>query len=304
MTELPADPIGAAWLARAYDVVPLGPLAVVSQVGGRRSTEVNDGFRLETYPEAMRPPANPAAHLQFHLRHEVPHLEFLARLFERTGLGVVQAWVAAEPTGRARGKRHEHLLRAGARQRQPGGDAAFLPDGGQDRGAGPGGGAGCGGAVWRAHRRVRRRPPGARGGVDDPAGEQSQLRYRRGGRSGGAGTAFRRRHGAAQGGLPLDDAGLADLQREILGERTTIQHFGVRQSPVFVGEMVRYQEVVHYVAPPDDAAAAMLQGLRVFLERTRGQSSTMRSAVAAFGFVYIHPLADGNGRVHRFTRAG
>jgi Fic family protein len=22
--------------------------------------------------------------------------------------------------------------------------------------------------------------------------------------------------------------------------------------------------------------------------------------VAAFGFVYIHPLADGNGRVHRF----
>ncbi|MHC8303709.1 Fic family protein [Pseudomonas sp. PB3P13] len=26
----------------------------------------------------------------------------------------------------------------------------------------------------------------------------------------------------------------------------------------------------------------------------------MRSAVAAFAFVYIHPLADGNGRVHRF----
>lgn len=26
----------------------------------------------------------------------------------------------------------------------------------------------------------------------------------------------------------------------------------------------------------------------------------MRSSVAAFGFVYIHPLADGNGRVHRF----
>jgi Fic family protein len=26
----------------------------------------------------------------------------------------------------------------------------------------------------------------------------------------------------------------------------------------------------------------------------------MRGAVAAFGFIYIHPLADGNGRVHRF----
>ena len=26
----------------------------------------------------------------------------------------------------------------------------------------------------------------------------------------------------------------------------------------------------------------------------------MRSAMLAFGFVTIHPLADGNGRVHRF----
>ncbi|WP_308813335.1 Fic family protein [Pseudomonas capeferrum] len=38
-------------------------------------------------------------------------------------------------------------------------------------------------------------------------------------------------------------------------------------------------------------------GLRVFLERAEGQSRVMRSAIAAFGFVYIHPLADGNGRV-------
>jgi hypothetical protein len=44
----------------------------------------------------------------------------------------------------------------------------------------------------------------------------------------------------------------------------------------------------------------MLAGLQVFLDRTQGQSPLMRSAVAAFGFVYIHPLADGNGRVHRF----
>lgn len=44
----------------------------------------------------------------------------------------------------------------------------------------------------------------------------------------------------------------------------------------------------------------MLAGLQTFLDRTRGQSPVMRSTVAAFGFVYIHPLADGNGRVHRF----
>ena len=30
------------------------------------------------------------------------------------------------------------------------------------------------------------------------------------------------------------------------------ERFGLRQSPVFVGEVVRYQEIVHYVAPPPE----------------------------------------------------
>lgn len=99
---------------------------------------------------------------------------------------------------------------------------------------------------------------------------------------------------------PLTDAALAELQREILGDTTTLTHFGIRQSPVFVGETVRHQQLVHYVAPAAADVPTMLEGLRVFLERTQGQSAVLRSAVAAFGFVYIHPLADGNGRVHRF----
>ncbi len=103
-----------------------------------------------------------------------------------------------------------------------------------------------------------------------------------------------------RGSWPVDHASLAELQSAILGQRTTLQHFGIRQSPVFVGEVVRYQEIVHYVAPPAEDIAAMLDGMKTFLERTQGQSPVMRSAVAAFGFVYIHPLADGNGRVHRF----
>ena len=83
-------------------------------------------------------------------------------------------------------------------------------------------------------------------------------------------------------------------------QRTTVQRFGLRQSPGFVGEEVRYPDVVHDIAPPPDDLADMLAGLQTFLDRARGQSPVMRSTVAAFGFVYIHPLADGNGRVHRF----
>ena len=68
-----------------------------------------------------------------------------------------------------------------------------------------------------------------------------------------------------QGAWPLDQTTLANLQAEILGRRTSLQSFGVRQSPVFVGEIARYQEVVHYVAPPPEDLTAMLAGLVTFL---------------------------------------
>lgn len=338
MNDFPAEPVGAAWLARAFGVQPLGRLPVMSQVGGRRATQVNEGFRLETYTEPMRPAAEPAAHLQFHLRHEVPHLEFLTRLFERTGPDFVQAWVAAEPTG-------QYARRAAFLYEWLTGDVLAVPErlGGNyvdaiDEAK----------MVAASRNRVAKAPrwrvndnlPGTRefcpivvksdavetaaaldvprlfGELTDEFGEDLLLRAAvwmtlreskasfaiegeadRVGRVQRFADVMARRTG--QGEAPLSDAALAALQQEILGDQTTITHFGVRQSPVFVGETVRYQEVVHYVAPGAGDVGAMLEGLRVFLYRTDGQSSVLRSAVAAFGFVYIHPLADGNGRVHR-----
>src|SRR3546814_10077676 len=111
MSDLPNNPIGAAWLAQEYQLLPIGRLPVHSQIGGRRATQISDGDRLETYPEAMRPSVEPAAHLQFHLRHEVPHLEFLSRLFAKTGPAFVQAWVNAEPTGQ-RSEEHTSELQS------------------------------------------------------------------------------------------------------------------------------------------------------------------------------------------------
>lgn len=339
MADLPADPIGAAWLARTYEVMPLGRLVVMSQMGGRRATEVNEGFRLETYPEAMRPAAEAAAHLQFHLRHEIPHLEFLARLFQRTGPKLVQSWVNAEPTGQyARRAAFLYEWLSGDRLSVPkrlGGnyvdaiDASKLVAASADH-------------VVKVQRwRVNDNLPGTRtfcpmvvknealaqaAELDVPRlfaelrqefGDDLLMRAAvwmtlreskasfaiegeadRQGRVQRFADVMARRTG--QGELPLSHARLAELQREILGERTTLSHFGIRQSPVFVGETVRYQEVVHYVAPDAEEVDTMLAGLHQFLDRTQGQSPVMRSAIVAFGFIYIHPLADGNGRVHRF----
>lgn len=338
MNDLPADPIGAAWLAQAYNVLPLGQLPVLSQIGGRRATEINDGLRLETYQEPMRPAQEPAAHLQFHLRHEIPHLEFLARLFGKTGPAFIQSWMAAEPTGQyARRAAFLYEWLTGNALDLPaklGGNYVDVIDDAKLVAASPG-------RVMKVQRwRVNDNLPGTRhfcpivvktdavtgaanvnvselfGKLTAEFGEDLLLRAAawmtlRESRAsfaieGEADQANRierfadvmaRRTG--QGDPPLTSAMLAELQREILG-KTTLTQFGIRQSPVFVGELIRQQEIVHYVAPPAADVAAMLEGLRVFLDRTQGQSPVMRSAVAAFGFVYIHPLADGNGRVHRF----
>lgn len=337
--EFPADPIGAAWLATTFDVTPMARLPVLSQVGGRRSTRVKDGFRLETYPENMRPDKDFVANLQFHLRHEVPHLEFLARLFAKVGPPLVQAWVNGEPTGQyARRAAFLYEWLTGEQLQVPerlGGnyvdaiDDELLLTASADQ-------------VVKVQRwRVNDNLPGTRffcptvvktdavkaaaaldvhllfSQLTEEFGEDLLLRaaawmtLRESKASftieGEADRATRiqrfadvlaRRTG--QGEVPLTDAALAEMQEEILGPVTTLTRLGIRQSPVFVGETVRYQEVVHYVAPPETDLRHMLDGLRGFLERTKGQSSVMRSTVAAFAFVYIHPLADGNGRVHRF----
>ena len=315
------------------------PLAVQSRVGGRRTTLLANGIKTETFVEGMRPSANLRGHLTFHLKHEVVHLEMLCRLFERVDTAELLAWIHDEPSGqyaRKAGFLYEWLTgrqldvqvaiagpyvdilddrklvaassdrsvpnrRWRVRDNLPGSPAfcpivrktsdfdeaaaldiqRFLNDLALEFGED----VLMRSAVWMTLRESK-----SSFAIEGEA-EQSDRIQR-------FADVLARRTG--EGGLPFDDASLAQLQSEILGQRTTLQQFGIRQSPVFVGEVLRYQEVVHYVAPPAEDIRAMLAGLTAFWERTQGQSAVMRSAVLAFGFVYIHPLADGNGRVHRF----
>ena len=331
--------IGGAWLAAQTGVELVTPLSVQSRIGGRRSTCVADGITTETYVESMRPSADLRGHLTFHLKHEVLHLELLSRVFSRIEPQELAGWVSTEPSGqyaRRAGFLFEwltgqelslHAVPAGSyvdvvdsqklvtasegrsvpnrrwrvRDNLPG-TRAFCPlirktpdtqqamaldvpqllhtlalEFGED--------LVMRSAVWMTLRESK-----SSFAIE---GEADQLdRIQR------FANVLARRTG--QGALPLNDSALSQLQSEILGPRVTLQQFGLRQSPVFVGEVARYQEVVHYVAPPVEDLAEMLDGLRVFLERTAGQSPVMRCAVAAFGYVYMYPLADGNGRVHRF----
>ena len=331
--------IGGAWLAAHYGIEPVMPLQTFSRIGGRRATQVLEGITTETYVESMRPSATLRGHLTFHLKHEVPHLELLSQVFAKIDPRELTDWVADEPSGqyaKRAGFLYEFLTgQALEISAKIAGGYIDVMDGAKLVVASPK--HSVPNRRWRVRDNlpgtrvfcpvIRKTADSVKAmGLDVPGlmndlalefGEELLMRSAvwmtlRESKSSFAiegeadqsdriqrfADVLSRRTG--QGSWPLNQAALAQLQSEILGKRTTLQHFGIRQSPVFVGEVTSYQEVVHYIAPPAEDVTEKLEGLATFLERTQGQSSVMRSAVAAFGFVYIHPLADGNGRVHRF----
>jgi hypothetical protein len=330
---------GASWLAETYRLPLVTPLPVVSRIGGRRASPGDHLHGTEIYPDNMRPDGTLPAHLTFHLKHETPQLELLARLFDVCDPGELAGWITHEPTGqyaRRAGFLYEFLTgRKLSAKDAPGGAyvdalpadrlvtaspeqtaldrrwrirdnmpgtrhfcpmlqrttaveaamaldvAALVATLGMEFGAD----SLMRSAVWLTMRESR-----SSFAIEGEADAKSRIaRFA---------DVLARRTG--MGDCPLNDVGLAALQADILGRQTSLNHFGLRLSPVFVGETAHDQEIVHYIAPPSTDVEAMLNGLRVFLERTHGQSPVMRAAVASFGFVYIHPLADGNGRVHRF----
>jgi hypothetical protein len=64
-----------------------------------------------------------------------------------------------------------------------------------------------------------------------------------------------------------------------------------------------YSEDVHFVCPkPEDLPDLMSSWMEMDrrLELPEGVDPVVAAAAAAFGFVFIHPFDDGNGRIHRF----
>ncbi len=101
----------------------------------------------------------------------------------------------------------------------------------------------------------------------------------------------------------LEKSTLLDLQNAIVDERFTATNY--RDDNVYVGESISLvRERVHYVAPRSQDVPEMMQALLDFSARhvQTGQSldPVVVAACLSFGFVFIHPFEDGNGRLHRF----
>jgi hypothetical protein len=114
-----------------------------------------------------------------------------------------------------------------------------------------------------------------------------------------------RRWGRAIGeaGRPvLDTDELLRLQRIVIGDARFVR-LGLRREGGFVGEHDRHTGAplpVHIDARPEDLAS-LLHGLVAFDGGvTQDLDPIIAAAILAFGFVYIHPFEDGNGRIHRY----
>ena len=78
-----------------------------------------------------------------------------------------------------------------------------------------------------------------------------------------------------------------------------------RTSQNYIGEMISFRDQrVHYVCPGPDDIHSLMRGLigahQNMLENASSLPAVVHAAIVAFGFVYLHPFEDGNGRIHRF----
>ena len=96
----------------------------------------------------------------------------------------------------------------------------------------------------------------------------------------------------------LKEYSLTHWQNSIVDPRFAAK--GFRDFQNYVGETLPGYEKIHYVCPPPQLVDSLMRGLCELEHDTRGISPLIRAALIAFGFVFIHPFEDGNGRLHRF----
>ncbi|MBI4243902.1 MAG: Fic family protein [Planctomycetes bacterium] len=98
-----------------------------------------------------------------------------------------------------------------------------------------------------------------------------------------------------------EKARLINLQNRIVDPR--FQEIDYRKVQNYVGESVEWQrEKVHFACPKPEDVATLMYGLIEAHERMNQGNvhPVVHAAAIAYGFVFLHPFEDGNGRIHRF----
>lgn len=327
-----AIPVGYAALIDAYDLnVPI-PITLAA-IGQRHKVYQADGWSL--YTPRHQPDANLEGHLVFALRYEGLDLAVLKTLFRATGPEPVTAIVKTSPTG-AYARRlwflYEWLL--GERLNLPDatrGSYALVVEPARQWAIEP---------TTSPRHRVKNNLPGtpafcpmvfrtpalddfvarrlgdearrliadvpadllartaaflllkdSRSSFEIEGEDPPQDRIQRWGQV--IGEAGRR---------PIDRMELERLQRIVIGDARFV-HLGLRVEGGFVGEHDRLSgaPIPDHISARHEDLPTLIDGLTAFDRgAARHLDPVLAAAVLAFGFVYIHPFEDGNGRLHRY----
>lgn len=331
------DYLGNAWLRDHFGLV-VTPLTKACRLGSRPKVVPGDGVEWEYFPKSYAPVPHPLAHVEFVLKYDHLHLELLREVFRRLPQEEVAAWVAKQPTGkwaRRVGYLYEFLTGNDLDPKALGVGGNYAPLLEKHRyvvAANP-----VKVQAWRIEDNllggrdfcpVVRLTPAVQDSMrlDVTARlEALSTRY--------SPEIFRRAVGylyqketrssydiereeptpdrEARFVAALHDAGksspdetlsmarLVSLQNIIVDPRYAQSAYRTDQN--YVGETLpNYRQRIHFVPPPPQFVYSLMDGLGKFLKKTAGSPALPRAAVTAFGFVFVHPFEDGNGRLHRF----
>jgi len=105
----------------------------------------------------------------------------------------------------------------------------------------------------------------------------------------------------AEYAVPLTKEMLIELQNSVVDARFINKTY--RSTQNYVGQTRDWhQQIVHYISPKPEDVDDLMQGLFDSLARMFESDihPVVTAAAISFGFVFIHPFDDGNGRLHRF----
>ena len=94
---------------------------------------------------------------------------------------------------------------------------------------------------------------------------------------------------------------LIELQNRIVDSRFRNSCYRRRQN--YVGDTLAWQHNrVHFVSPKPEDLTDLMDGLIAAHQHmeTGDVPALIQAAAIAYGFVFLHPFEDGNGRIHRF----
>ena len=102
---------------------------------------------------------------------------------------------------------------------------------------------------------------------------------------------------------PIDLDEFLRLQRIVIGKDNRFVKMGFRAEGGFVGKHEQGSRIPlpDHVSARHDDLPDLMHGLIAFdYDYTNGLDPVIAAATLAFGFIYIHPFEDGNGRIHRY----